>query len=282
MKRRIKEFISNFWAVLKRPGMSQLSGQLAFFFVLALVPIITILVYISSFFHLSTDFMFEFLSKALSKDLAKFITPIVIAQKIDFQFLIFMVVGFYIASNGSKSIILTSNAIYGVKDANLLKVRIKAIIMTFVLVLLFMFIISVPLFGTKIIELIKYVDLNANVTNKITFIFEYLKGPISWLVIFVLLVLIYTLAPDRKVQSANTVYGSVFTSVGWVLAIKGYSYYISNLANFNMFYGNLANIVILMLWFYLLSTIFVIGMALNYHDEEIKLAKTGQIIIDKE
>ena len=42
-------------------------------------------------------------------------------------------------------------------------------------------------------------------------------------------------------------------------------------------YGGLANIVILMFWFYLLAYAFTIGMALNYRKEEVELEKTGTI-----
>ena len=56
-----------------------------------------------------------------------------------------------------------------------------------------------------------------------------------------------------------------------------YSYYISHYAHYSVFYGGLANIVVLMLWVYLLAYIFVIGMALNAQTEQEKLAETAKI-----
>ena len=56
-----------------------------------------------------------------------------------------------------------------------------------------------------------------------------------------------------------------------------YSYYINHFANYALFYGGLANIVMLMLWVYFLAFIFVIGMALNQKEEISKLEKTGVI-----
>ncbi len=46
--------------------------------------------------------------------------------------------------------------------------------MTFVLVLLFIFMLIVPVFGTKIIELFKFVDLNSNVTDNVSMIITFL------------------------------------------------------------------------------------------------------------
>ena len=91
-----------------------------------------------------------------------------------------------IASNGASSIITTSNAIYGIKNTGFLKRRLKALIMTAFLILLIIFMLAVPVFGDKIIELIRYVNLNDKFTEQISVIFNFIKGPISWFVIFIL------------------------------------------------------------------------------------------------
>ena len=85
------------------------------------------------------------------------------------------------------------------------------------------------------------------------------------------------MAPDRKIPSSYVNKGALFTSVFWVLATYIYSYYIANFAHYNVFYGGLSNVIILMLWVYFLAYIFTIGMALNQNDEKEKLEKTGQI-----
>ena len=86
------------------------------------------------------------------------------------------------------------------------------------------------------------------------------------------------MSPDKKVPSKSVTGGALFTTAGWILATYIYSFYITKYANYSVFYGSLANIVILILWVYLLSYILVIGMALNYHEE---LEKTGIIEIKK-
>lgn len=275
MIEKLKEFFRNFWTVINRPEMAVLPGQLAFFFVLSVVPIITLISYGASFLNLPIDFIGNFLTKAFSAEISSLIVPEIIGTAVSLKFLISMAIGYFFASNGASSIIVTSNTIYGIKNSNWLKRRIKAIVMTFFIVLLFLFILIVPVFGDKIIEMIRYVNLNENISENIALIFNILKGPISWFIIFLFIKIIYTMAPDRKMPSANVNYGAVFTSVLWILATAIYSYYVTNFANYGAFYGALSNIVVLMLWVYLLAYIFTIGMALNYHEEEIKLEKTG-------
>lgn len=282
MLNRFKNFLSKVFNVINRPEMSVLPGQLAFFFVLSVVPIVTLITYGASFLHLSLDFITNFITKAFGSDIATLIAPMVSVSNIDFRFFITLLIGFYIASNGAASIIVSSNAIYGIPDSDFFRRRIKAIIMTILIVILFIFILIVPVFGKKIIEVITLVNMNTHITKTITFTFNLLKGPITWFIIFCFIKILYTMAPDRKLESVYVNYGAVFTTIMWIVVTAIYSYYISNFANYAVFYGGLANIVMLMLWVYFLAYIFVIGMALNYKEEVIKLEKTGVINLNIE
>lgn len=279
MKVKVKNFWDNFISVLTRPEITILPGSFAYFLVLSIVPTITLVSYGASFLNLSSNFIFEYLAKALNKDIANLIVANLGGTSLGLKFYTSLICAYFIASNGAASIIITSNAIYGIKNNGFLKRRIKALIMTIFMILLIIFMLAVPVFGTKIIELIKYVNLNPTITNKISSVFNLLQGPISWFIIFILVKLLYTLAPDRKVPSRYVNYGAIFTSIVWIFITSGFSYYISNIAVYDVFYGGLANIVILMIWLYLLAYVFTIGMALNYREEEIKLEKTGQINI---
>ncbi|MBQ9833884.1 MAG: YihY/virulence factor BrkB family protein [Bacilli bacterium] len=275
--KRFKEFLSNVLIVLKRPELKVLPGQLAFFFVLSIVPTVTLLGYFTSYLNISSDFVFNFISKALNSDIASLVCNTITNPDVGLRFYFSILIAYYFASNGAASMIVTSNAIYGIKDSSFLKRRLKAFVMTIFLIILFIFILVVPLFGERIIELIKYVNLNANITEIITAIFNFIKGPISWIIIFIFIKLLFTLAPDRKLPSKNVNYGAIFTSVMWIIVTSIYSFYINHFAAYDVFYGSLANIVILMVWFYLLSYIFTIGIALNYREEVVQLEKTGQI-----
>lgn len=279
MKRKIKHFWKNFKTVLKRPEMSVLPGSFAYYLVLSIVPTITLITYAASFFNVPSNFIFEFLAKALNEDIASLVVANFGGTNLGMKFYVSLIMAIIIASNGAASIITTSNAIYGIKNTGFIKRRIKSLVMTVFLILLIIFMLAVPVFGEKIIELIKYVNLNESFTEQIAYVFNIIKGPISWFIIFILVKILYTLAPDRLLPSKYVNYGAIFTSVTWVIITAAFSYYISNIAVYDVFYGGLANIVILMLWFYLLAYIFTIGMALNYREEEIKLEKTSQINI---
>ena len=277
LKLELKEFYENFKKVLFKPEMAILPGQLAYFFVLAIVPTITLISYEAALLNLSTDVIYDFIGSAFSSDIASMLLATTSSSEKGIGFFLVVIVGYFIASNGPASIIITSNTIYGEKQEGFFRRRLKALIMTFVLVLLFIFMLIVPVFGTKIIELFKFVDLNSIVTDNVSMIITFLQGPITWLIMYFFIKILYTMAPNKKVRSKNVGYGALFTTFSWVIITYIYSYYINNLAHYSTFYGGLANIVILMFWFYLLAYAFTIGMALNYRKEEIELEKTGTI-----
>lgn len=279
MKNRSKKtFFQRFWDAFWRPEMLILPGQIAFFLFLSLVPTITLIGYACSYLNLSNNLVQTLITNVLSEDIAALVTPILTSTKITPTFFITMGVGYFIASNGMSSIIVASNTIYGIKDSGFFKRRLKAIVMELVIVLLFLFIIVVPLLSTSIINLLHYFNLDSETTSLVAKSFNLINGPLAWLIIFIFIKTIYTMAPDKKLPSRNVNGGAIFTTVAWICITAIYSYYIANYANYSLFYGSLANIVILMLWVYFLSYTFVIGMAMNRHEE---LEKTGVIEISK-
>ena len=149
--------------------------------------------------------------------------------------------------------------------------------MTFILIFLIIFIFLIPLFGDNVLNMIQYMSLSDNVESKLTAVIRFLQSPINWFVIFLIIKLLYTMAPDRKVESSKVNYGAIFTTICFVLGTSVYSYYINHLANYNAFYGALANLIVLVLWFYYLAFVFTIGMALNYHKEEEENERTREL-----
>lgn len=282
MKEKIKRGIHNFFKVLKRPEMEILPGHLAFSFVLSLVPTLTILTYVATMLHFDLSFINDFMKNAFSEDFANLLLGANMAIKADLNFFITLIVGYVIASNGAASIITSSNMIYGIKNESFIKRRIKAFMMILIIILLFVFLLIFNVFGDKIIEMFQIMDISKKMLVNITLIISVLKGPISWFIIFLFIKILFTMAPDKKIQAREVNKGAIFTSVGFVIVTYIYSMYTTHFAKYDVFYGNLASIVVLMIWFYLLSYIITIGLALNYREEVITLEKTSKLdVVEK-
>jgi membrane protein len=90
-----------------------------------------------------------------------------------------------------------------------------------------------------------------------------LKYPIVIAILYLNLKLMYVIAPDQEIPSKSTSKGAMFTTIGWVLSTEIFAFYIEKFARYDIFYGSISNILILLLWVYLLSYIFVLGMVIN-------------------
>jgi len=276
---KIKKGFSNILKIISRPEMEILPGHLAFSFVLSIVPTLTILAYIASVFNVDMTFLSDFITKAFSKEFANmlFSNNIIISAEVNFFLTLF--IAYIIASNGTASVIVSSNTIYGIKNASFIKRRLKAFIMILLIILLFIFLIIFNLFGSKLIEMFQLMDISRKIITNITLVISILKGPVSWFIIFLLIKIIYTMAPDKKIQSHEVNKGAIFTTVTFIIVTYIFSLYTTYFARYDVFYGNLASIVVLMLWLYLLSYMFTIGLALNYREEVLTLEKTAKLNI---
>lgn len=266
MKEKAKSVVKRLWQILKKPEMLVLPGQLAFFLLLAIVPTFTLIVYGVSIFNVSSDVLSNFIIKSFGMGIKDLVMPIIEEIKFTPEFLFPLAVAFYAASGGASSIIIASNEIYHIENTNFIKRKIKGLIMTFILISLVIFLLLVPAFGDKLIELVKYININQAVTKTITFVITIAKGPISWILIFLLIKIVYTMAPDKNVPSKYTTKGSLFTTLGLVLSTGIYSFYVNNVAHYDILYGGLSHFVVLMIWFYIIAYVITIGIALNTDD----------------
>lgn len=260
--KNLKNYILKIIEIIKKPEMGILPGQLAFFIILSLVPIITLCGFGAGLFNINMDTVIDILDNIIPTG-AEFLKPYLTGNTIDLKLALIFFWMFYLASNGCNTVILISNQIYGINQSNWIKRRIKAIFMTFGIVVIIIFLLVFPVFGKKILELFEF----TNISSTIKEIFNILKGPLTWLVMFIFLRGIYEIAPDRVRRNSHINTGAIFTTIGWVILTWFYSQISTNMTTYNIFYGALSNIAILMLWLYFMSFVFVIGLSLNYGEE---------------
>ncbi len=271
--KKFKRFLKNLGEILKRPEMEVLPGQLAYFFIMSLVPAITIVSYAASFLSLSLDDMAAYFNWNINSGVMSMLTPVLETNEFHMGLIVLFIICIYFVSNGTNSIIVAANSIYGIKSDSILRRRLKSVIMVFIIVFLFLFIFLVPIFGNFILSLIETITGYNRVYN----IINILKLPVSWLIVFIFIKIIYTVAPDKPIESKHVNPGAFFTSIGWIVSTEVYLYYASHFANYNLYFSGLSNIAILLIWMYILSVIFVVGLAINHKREPYDENTTGKI-----
>ena len=260
---RIKGYLKKLLKILSKPEMAILPSNIAFNIILAIIPLLTIVVLIASYFDISIDLVSNLVSSVMPKQVSSIIIDVISGKGFDKSVGFFNIVAFLIASNGTYAIINTSNTLYQVKERDYLKDRVSSIILLFIVIVLFVFLLVVPIFGDNIIKLMTNARLLSNYADDAMIIFNIIKWPISLLIIYLNIKLIYTIAPSKNIRSEETTYGAMFTTFGWIIATLIFKYYLNHFARYDIIYGNLAAIIIMMVWMYFLSYIFVLGMAIN-------------------
>ncbi|MBR3210025.1 MAG: YihY/virulence factor BrkB family protein [Bacilli bacterium] len=258
-----KNYLKRIFDLIMKPEMKILPGQLAYFLILSIFPLLTLLGYIGSKISMLSGPFTSFIERFLPTSLTNIILPFLLDSNISGNVTFVMLVGFILVSNGTHSLIITSDELYGIDYGDYLKRRVKAFFMIFILLFLFSFVIIFLAYGNIIINHIMNLDFLQNFRNQIYFVFMMIKWPISFILFFWILKLLYTIAPDEEIPSKFMNKGALFTTVGWIVTTYVYSYYVSNFANYSLFYGSLSGIIVMMIWIYIISFIFVMGIAIN-------------------
>ena len=281
MKKKITNYVKELIRILKQREMSVLPANIAYYIVMALIPTLTIIVLIASSFSISIDSLINLLSDILPEQASSVIIDVISGKGFDSNLGFFNIVAFALATNGTYSIVMTANTLYKVNEVDTIKDRIRATLLLILIVILFLFLIVVPIFGDNILSLIKSAKVFKNFINQIILAFKIVKWPFTFLIIYFNIKLIYTIAPSRQIPSSSTTYGALFTTVIWSISTVVFKIYLNNFARYDIVYGNLANIVMLLLWFYILAYIFVIGLCLNKNKTEEGIEQTNTIILDE-
>ena len=153
MRSRAREFVRKVIAIVRRPDMRILPGQLAFFLVLSMIPLLALVGTIGSKLGLSMTAFRNALESTVPDAVINTLFPADATTGLNFNVTVFFIAAFLLASNGAYSVITTSNRIYQVEDNSELRMRSKAVLLTFILVSLLFFLILVPAFGDSLISL---------------------------------------------------------------------------------------------------------------------------------
>lgn len=274
MKEKIKSFFSmkhfkNLFKIISQQDLRILPGSIAFFLVMSIVPALLLAVLICSKMSISIETILDTFNEIIPKDVSNLLTPIITNIKVDNLSGWYIIFGLILASNGTHSIILASNTLYGVENKGYIYRRIKSLIMIVAVSIVFVFIVFVLGFGNSILKFVLSLNAFKEIGPDIYNTFIVLKWPIAIIIIAILIKVLYTLAPDKKIPSKFVNKGVIFTTIGWVLATALYSYYANNIANYSLIYGSLSSIIVLMIWFYAMAYILVIGIAINTNIYEL-------------
>ncbi|MEN3792018.1 YihY/virulence factor BrkB family protein [Fulvimarina sp. MAC3] len=75
---------------------------------------------------------------------------------------------------------------------------------------------------------------------------------------------LFRFGPDRRAPTIKWLTpGAVLTTLGWVIASVAFSFYASNVKNFDATYGSMASIIVFLMWTWIMMIVLLAGAELN-------------------
>ena len=264
MKKTFKSYLKRIIKLISHDEMKILPGHLAFNIVLMIVPIFSFFGVLASSIEINS--LIGGLENHVPLAVLNIIESALNVDSNNYNLFLFIVFGLWLVSGGCRAIINSSDMLYKVKDVNTIvntvKKYIKSFIMVLVLFLLIGFVVFVPILGDIIINFFSNY-FQGSLIEFIAHSYHFLKYPITIILMFILIKVLYTIAPSIRIKSKLMNHGAWFTTLSWFILTRIYSFHLNNYSNYNLYYGSLSNILILFVFVYALSYIFMIGLSLN-------------------
>jgi membrane protein len=242
-----------------------LAAQLAYYFLLALVPALVFLVALTSFFPPGIiDRMMTSAADVMPQDMVG-----ILREQMDSlrggQDTGILSFGLLMALWSSSAALVAAtdalNRAYDIEEGRpWWKVRLNAIVMTVSLALFVIIAFTLVVAGPNIAESIAS---RFGLGGAFTMLWNIVQWPVAFLLVVLAIALVNYLAPDAEQDWTWITPGAVLATVLWLIASLAFRFYLTNFADYNATYGSLGGVIVLMLWFYMSSLAILIGAEMN-------------------
>ena len=82
--------------------------------------------------------------------------------------------------------------------------------------------------------------------------------------------LVYYVGPNRPIQLKRVWPGALVATGLWALLTSAFGWYVRHLGNYNVMYGSIAAVIVLLVWMYLLAVIALFGCEFNAEQERLQ------------
>lgn len=182
------------------------------------------------------------------------------------------VLALFFSTNGINSMIEAFNASFHTMETRgLLSQRWVAFILVLVLALMLVLAITFITLGSTLMH---YMRSQGFLQDRFVY---FLLDALRWIVLLALtyfgISIIYYWAPAKKRPFKFFSAGSSSTTLFIMLTNIGFNYYANNIATYNVLYGSIGTLLLILLWIYFNSTILLIGFELNVSILNAKIKK---------
>ncbi|HCY7618054.1 TPA: YihY/virulence factor BrkB family protein [Staphylococcus aureus] len=271
-------FLSYLIYRIGKDDASGLAAQMTYHFVLAMFPMLLFLLTLLPFFNIKQSQITNMLSNAPAETstLIKSVIGDITQNSSGGLLSIGLILAIWSASNGMTAIMNSFNVAYDVEDSrNGIVLKLLSVVFTVVMGVVFVVALALPTLGSVISHFL-FGPLGFD--EQVKWIFNLIRIVLPIIIIFIVFIVLYSVAPNVKTKLKSVLPGAVFTSIIWLAGSFGFGWYISNFGNYSKTYGSIAGIIILLLWLYITSFIIIVGAEINaiIHQRSVIKGKTPE------
>lgn len=268
----VRELATRVWDELGRDEVSDRAAALSYYFLFSLFPALLFVVALLSYLPLAgvqermLGYGREMMPPAAAMTLENTLDEIVNARRGGLLSLGILAT-LWASSNGMASLMSTLNAVWGVREARAWwKRRLLAVLLTIGFSVFIIAAMVLMVFGPKIGGLVaNWFGLG----DVFTVLWNVVSIPIVVACALIGIQLVYYLAPARARHWHWITPGAAVALVAWLAMSFGLRLYVSHFGNYSATYGSIGGVILLMLWLYLSSLVFLIGAEI---DAEVEAA----------
>lgn len=251
------------------------SGLLSFFPALTTLALILVSVRAEQAVELISRFFFEVVPPGAKTLVAHRLT--VAGEKPESLLVVAVAVSLWAASGLILSLVEGFNAVYRIPlDRSLVRGRLVAMGLVFCTVVPSLGATFLILFGSRVeiwvIARLGMIAPDHTIAGGVALAGKLVRYAVALAAAVLTSMLLYKIGPNRPLPWRNTVPGAMAATALWLLATQGFSYYVRNIADYNLLYGSIGAVIALLLWMYLLALIALYGCALNAEIERLDSA----------
>ncbi|WP_338864018.1 YihY/virulence factor BrkB family protein [Myxococcus stipitatus] len=275
-----REFIRRFVKELQDDTVTDLAAQLSYYLLFSLFPFLFFLVTLVAYLPFAPGAVDAMLDR---------IRPLVPTQALDVvtQHLtslvsrpqpklltVGLVVALWSASRGVDALRKALNLAYDVPESRpIWKTQGLAMFLTLVGTLLIPLSFAVFLLGGRLGE---WLAARMHVQEAFHIVWSWVRWPFTAGMVMLMLSLCYYLLPDVKHRFRYFTPGSVLGTLAWLASTWGFTQYVDHFGRYNVTYGSIGGVVVLMLWLYISGLVFILGGELNAVLDHAKAEGLGQ------
>ena len=258
------EYLKKLLSRLKEDGLPDLSAQITYYLILSFFPFLLFVFNILSYTSLSEELLFANFGRFLPSETGELLQKILV-RTVEAKSPLLLIVGILTAlwssSRGVAAIIRGINKAYGIKEnRSYIKFRATALFATFGFSLLIIIAFFALVFGEVIG---KFIFGLVNAESIFPMVWSLSRYLIPLFTMFVSLMLLYKVLPNRKLRFKEVWPGAVFTTFTWIVVSLLFSFYVNNFAAYERIYGSIGGAIALLVWLYASALIILLGGEIN-------------------